>query len=46
MEEKKTDFDLSVLSLNELVGTYTAIQDFIKYLDEAKIEQESGEEDE
>jgi hypothetical protein len=38
--EKKVDFDLSVLSLEELVKVYENITTFLQFLDEKKIVQE------
>ncbi|MDD4705611.1 MAG: hypothetical protein PHS24_00145 [Bacilli bacterium] len=43
-EEKKVDFDLSVLTLNELVNLYENVNNFLSYLSETKIE-ETKEED-
>ena len=36
-EETKVNFDLSTLSLNELIKVYENIVDFIQFLDEKKI---------
>lgn len=46
-EEKKVEFDLSVLNLKELIDVYENITDFLQYLEEQKIklldkEQENG----
>ncbi len=45
-KEEKVDFDLSTLTLQELIETYNNITDFIKYLDENKIEVEEVSDDE
>lgn len=46
-EENKVDFDLSALSLEDLVKVYDEITGFLKYLEETKIvEEEKVEEDE
>jgi len=47
-EETKVNFDLSTLSLNELIKAYEDIVDFIQFLDEKKIvvEEEVKERDE
>lgn len=42
-EEKKVDFDLSVLSLNELVSLYENVINFLSYLSETKIDDTKGE---
>lgn len=39
-ENSKVDFDLSALSLEELVEVYEKIEDFLVYLEEAKVEIE------
>ena len=36
-EENKVDFDLSVLSFEELIKVYDDVNNFIKYLDNKKI---------
>ena len=36
-EEKKVDFNLSVLKLDELVKVYSEVNNFIKYLNDKKI---------
>lgn len=43
MEEKKVDFDLSSLSLQELIEVYEEITNFINFLNNTKIEIEEGE---
>lgn len=46
-EENKVDFDLSTLSLEDLIKVYEEITGFVKFLDETKIvEEEKVEEDE
>lgn len=40
MEESVINFDISKLSLDDLVKVYENINSFIKYLDDIKIEQE------
>lgn len=46
-EENKINFDLSTLTLEELVEVYDNIKIFIDYLEESKIEiEEKGKEDE
>ncbi len=40
MEESTIDFDISKLTLKELIEVYEKINLFIKYLEENKIEQE------
>ena len=39
-EENKVNFDLSVLSLEELIEVYDNIEEFLKYLNESKIDIE------
>lgn len=39
-EIKKVDFDLSTLSLRELIEVYNDITDFIKFLDDSVLEIE------
>lgn len=39
-ENSKVDFDLSALSLEELVEVYEKIEDFLVYLEETKVEIE------
>lgn len=39
-EENKVNFDLSVLSLEELIEVYENIEEFLKYLNENRIEIE------
>ena len=46
-EENKVNFDLSTLTLEELVEVYDNIKIFNDYLEESKIEiEEKGKEDE
>lgn len=46
-EENKVDFDLSTLSLEDLIKVYEEITGFLKTLEESKIvEEEKAEEDE
>ena len=42
-EENKVDFDLSVLSFEELIKVYDDVNNFIKYLDNKKIVIEEKE---
>ena len=46
-EEEKVGFDLSTLSLQELINVYKNITDFMQYLDDNKIivEEEKETED-
>ena len=41
-----TDFDLSVLSLEELITVYNDVDDFISFLEGRKVEIEKKEENE
>lgn len=46
-KEKKVEFDLSALSLRELIEVYQAVTDFLQYIDESKtklkdMEKENG----
>ena len=46
-EKSKTDFDLSTLSLEELIEVYEKINEFINFLEESKIQiEEKGSNDE
>ena len=45
-EETKVDFDLSALTLEQLVEVYEDINVFIDYLNESKIETEEKESEE
>ena len=40
LEEEKVDFDLSALSLQELVDVYKDITEFLQFLEENKIVSE------
>ena len=39
-ETKKVDYDMSVLSLTELIKLYNDIVEFVKLLEDSKIEEE------
>ena len=41
-EENKVNFDLSILSLKELIEVYDEIDKFIKYLSDKKIDEKVG----
>lgn len=41
-EKRKVDFDLSALSLKELVEVYQDITNFIQFLDKSVIEEAGG----
>ncbi|MGM9877722.1 MAG: hypothetical protein ACI33S_03640 [Bacilli bacterium] len=43
VKEEKVDFDLSNLELRELIQVYENINEFLKFLDENKIEIEEKE---
>ena len=45
-KEKKVGFDLSNLSLQELIEVYNNIEEFIQYLEENKIEVDEEKDDE
>jgi len=45
-EENKVNFDLSVLSLKELINTHEEIVEFIKFLEEKRIVEQKVVEDE
>lgn len=45
-DNNKVDFDLSTLSLEELIKVYESVDEFIEYLNENKIEIEEKNEDE
>ncbi len=40
MTKEKTDFDLSQLSLDELIKVYKNIEEFLDFLEEAKVSEE------
>ena len=43
--EKTVDFDLSLLSLQELITVYQKVSEFLEYLEDKKIkEKEEGKE--
>ncbi len=42
-EEKKVNFDLSTLSLSELIEVYDDLMKFLQFLEEKKIVPESEE---
>lgn len=45
-KEEKVNFDLSVLSLNELIDAYNNINEFLSFLNDSKVEEKEDEEDE
>lgn len=45
-KEDKVGFDLSNLSLQELIDVYSNIEEFLQYLDENKIEVDDEKDDE
>ena len=45
-DENKVDFDLSTLSLEELIKVYESVEEFIECLNDNKIEIEEKSEDE
>lgn len=45
MQENKIDFDLSKLSLKELIEVYKDMSDFIQFLNESKIEMEADKDE-
>lgn len=45
-EEKKVDFNLSVLKLEELIKVYDEVDNFIKYMKDKKIVIEEKEKNE
>lgn len=44
-KEEKVGFDLSNLSLQELIEVYNNIEEFMQYLDENKIEVDDEKDD-
>ena len=46
IKDTKFDFDLSVLTLEELIRVYENVDEFITFLESKKIEIESKETDE
>ena len=45
MLNEKVDFDLSLLSLEELIQVYKNIEDFLQFLAESKIADEGSDKD-
>lgn len=45
-DENKVDFDLSTLSLEELIKVYESVDEFIEFLNDNKIEIEEKSEEE
>ena len=45
-EDNKFDFDLSVLTLEELITVYSDVDDFISFLEGKKVEIEKKDENE
>lgn len=43
-KEEKIGFDLSALSLQELIEVYNNIEEFLQYIDDNRIEVEEEEE--
>ena len=43
--EKTVDFDLSLLSLQELITVYQKISEFLEYLEDKKIKAEEKDKD-
>ena len=43
MLNEKVDFDLSLLTLEDLIEVYNKIDEFIVFLNDSKIENEDGE---
>ena len=43
--DKKVDFDLSALSLKELIQVYEEMNEFMDFLNSSKIEEEKVEEE-
>ena len=44
--DEKTNYDISSLSLTELIEVYETIDSFLNFLDESKIVEESEEKNE
>jgi len=44
-EDNKVDFDLSTLSLEELIKVYESVDEFIEFLNDSKIGIEENKED-
>ena len=45
MLNEKVDFDLSLLSLEELIQVYNNIEEFLQFLAETKIVEEGDDQD-
>lgn len=45
MLNEKVDFDLSLLSLEELIQVYNNIEEFLQFLEENKIGEEGDDKD-
>ncbi len=45
MLNEKVDFDLSLLSLEELIQVYNNIEEFLQFLEENKIVEEGDDKD-
>lgn len=45
-KENKVNFDLSILTLTDLIKVYEDVQSFIYYLEDKRIEEEKEESDE
>lgn len=45
-EDNKFDFDLSALTLEELITVYSDVNDFISFLESKKVEIEKKDENE
>lgn len=43
--EKTVDFDLSLLSLQELITVYQKVSEFLEYLEDKKIKAEEKDKD-
>lgn len=44
-KEEKVNFDLSLLSLNELIEAYNNIDEFLSFLNDSKLEEKEEEEE-
>lgn len=44
-EDNKVDFDLSALTLDELIKVYENVEEFLVFLNDSKIEIEEKEEE-
>ena len=45
MLNEKVDFDLSLLSLEELIQVYNNIEEFLQFLNDSKIGEEEDDKD-